>query len=157
MCFAHTVTQRIRYAARIAKKSGSKAAHGGDKTEQGGTLPPPAWLAKLPSGLCACPRPPARKKTLEEDSFRPERRRLRREGAVVFCWLSLPRPASNRARHASRPMRLCSIRAFTTFTVPSILRGTSPSSCPGRHIRAPVVAARRGRIRAPRCARLLYI
>ena len=70
----------------------------------------------------------ARTGTLE-DSFRPESRRLRREGAVVFCWLSLPHPASNRARHASRAMRLCSIRSFTTFAVPSILRGTSPS-CP---------------------------
>ena len=36
------MTQRNRYAARTAKKSGSKAAQGSDKTEQGGTLPPPA-------------------------------------------------------------------------------------------------------------------
>ena len=54
MCFVRTVTQRNRYAARTAKKSGSKAAQGSDKTEQGGTLPP---LAKLPRAACVCACP----------------------------------------------------------------------------------------------------
>ena len=154
MCFARTVTQRNRYAARTAKKSSSKAAHGSDKTEQGGTLPPLAKLPRRAACVCACPRPPRPPASQQERSrgTPPARKAtLATRGSYGFFWSSPHHPASNGASHTSRATCLRPQRSHEAFAAPSIF-GSACARLGSRHIRAAVVAARSSYPRATLCA-----
>ena len=145
MCFARTVTQRNRYAARTAKKSGSKAAHGSDKTEQGGTLPP---LANCQSERPVSARAHAATAREQERSRTPS---VPKADACVarelWCFAGCLSPILPPiARHASRATCLRLQRSSGTLSARSILGGTLRMPCPANtserpELRAVVVSA----------------
>ena len=113
-CTNHKRTVRKRATAAIKQSCGRSTAAFGK-------------IVEATAAMRACNRGIPSPGTLAGDSFRPEERRLRREGAVVFCWLSLPHPASVRARHASRPTCLPPERSSGTFAGASTLGARAPS------------------------------
>ncbi len=151
MCFARTVTQRIRYAARTAKKSGSKAAHGCDKPEQGGTLPPLAECQA--SGLCLRVPTATRAEKNARGGLLPSRKTtLATRGSCGVLLVASPPSCLQRRK----PRVAGDVSAPSTF--PRGFCGALDfwervcARLPGRHIRAAVVAARSSYPRATLCA-----
>ena len=150
MCFARTVTQRIRYAARTAKKSGSKAAHGGDKTEQGGTLPPLAEQGR-PVSARAHGHPRGKKRSRRTPPA-PKATPATRGSCGVLLVASppsylqrrKPRVAGDVSAPSTFPRGFCGALDFWERVCARL-----PGS---RHIRAAVVAARSSYPRATLCA-----
>ena len=139
-------------ARHQALKNAPKKHYSGDKTGSGKST---AALPKLEAtaAACACNRTPARPTgTLEEDSFRPERRRLRREGAWCFagCLSPILPPTAQATR---RGRRVCALNVPTRLLRRPRFLGARVCSAPSsRHIRAAVVAARSSYPRATLCA-----
>ena len=152
MCFVRTVTQRNRYAARTAKKSGSKAAHGSDKTEQGGTLPPPACqiAAERPVSARAHGHPRGKKRSRRTPSVPKDDACDARE---LWCFAGCLSPILPPTAQATRRgRRVCALNVPTRLLRRPRFLGARVLGSGSRHIRAAVVAARSSYPRATLCA-----